>query len=145
MSERATHPIRTEPVIDRGAPVTGAGRLIILACSLVGVSIGFAIISPERSQPFILGLLAILAIIGVVTLFASAAGLIRIGNRPNDESFGKAAADSMEEGVLIADGKGRIVYANRAYGELTGAKSSRDIPSVERAFSGTADATEAIY
>ena len=23
MSERATHPIRTEPVIDRGAPVTG--------------------------------------------------------------------------------------------------------------------------
>jgi two-component system cell cycle sensor histidine kinase/response regulator CckA len=145
MSERATHPIRTEPVIDRGAPVTGAGRLIILACALVGVSIGFAIISPDRSEPFVLGLLVVLAVIGVVTLFASAAGLIRIGNRTNDESFGKAVADSMEEGVLIADRKGRIVYANAAYADLTGAQSARDIPSVERAFSANADATEAVY
>jgi two-component system cell cycle sensor histidine kinase/response regulator CckA len=145
MSDRATPSVRTEPVIDRGAAVSGLGRLIILAFALVGVSVGFSLIAPERGQPFVLGLLAILAMIGVVTLFASAAGLIRITGRTQDESFGRAVADAMEEGVLVTDRKGRIIYANRAYAELTGASSARDIASVERAFSGNADATEAIY
>jgi two-component system cell cycle sensor histidine kinase/response regulator CckA len=145
MSDRATSSARTEPVIDRTARMTGVGRLIVLAFALVGVSVGFTLIEPGRAQPFILGLLVILSVIGVVTLFAGAVGLIRLAGRGQDESVGKAFVDAMGEGVLLADPNGRIVYANRAYAELTGATGERDVPSVDRAFSGNADATEAIY
>jgi two-component system cell cycle sensor histidine kinase/response regulator CckA len=51
----------------------------------------------------------------------------------------------MNEGVLLTDLVGRIVYANGAYGELVGATDPKQVHSVERAFSGNADATEAIY
>ena len=145
MSDPASPSLRTDPIIDRGAPLTGIGRLIVLAFALVGTSIGFMIVSPDRAQPFVLGLLAILAVLGVASLFASAAGLVKFASGARDDSLGKAFADTMDEGILVSDSNARIVYANRAYAELTGAKSARDIPSVERAFSGNADATEAIY
>ena len=82
MSDRATQPVRPEPLIDRpGGRITGTGRLIVLAFGLVGVSIGFTLMSPDRAQPFVLGLLAMLAVIGVFTLFAGAIGLVRFGGR----------------------------------------------------------------
>ena len=145
MSDRATSTGSAEPAIDRTAGLTGVGRLIVLAFGLVGVSIGFTLIEPGRAQPFILGLLGILAVIGVVTLLAGAVGLLRFAGRGHDESVGKAFVDTMGEGVLLADRNGRIVYANRAYAELMGATSEREVPSVDRAFSGNADAMEAIY
>ena len=51
----------------------------------------------------------------------------------------------MNEGILILDRDGRIVYANRAYADLIGASGSSEVHSVEHAFSGNADAAEAIY
>ena len=145
MTDRATTPARVEPVIDRTERISGIGRLIVLAFGLVGVTIGFALIEPGRGEPFIIGLLGILSVIGVVTLLAGAIGLIRFAGRGQDESVGRAFVDAMGEGVLLADRNGRIVYANRAYADLMGATGERDVPSVDRAFSGNSDATEAIY
>ena len=129
MTDRATTPARVEPVIDRTERISGIGRLIVLAFGLVGVTIGFALIEPSRGQPFIIGLLGILSVIGVVTLLAGAIGLIRFAGRGQDESVGRAFVDAMGEGVLLADRNGRIIYANRAYADLMGATSERDVPS----------------
>jgi two-component system cell cycle sensor histidine kinase/response regulator CckA len=145
MSDRATTPSVRAPVIDRTERLTGIGRLIVLAFALVGVSVGFAFVDPERSEPIVIGLLAILSVIGVVALLAGTIGLLRFAGRGQEESIGKAFVDVMGEGVLLTDRTGRIVYANRAYGELTGAVAERDVPSVDRAFSGNPEATEAIY
>jgi two-component system cell cycle sensor histidine kinase/response regulator CckA len=145
MSDRANPSPRIEPVIDRTERIGGAGRLIVLAFGLVGVSIGFALIEPERALPFVLALLGLLAVVGVVTLFASAIGLIRVAGRGNDDSVGKAFVDAMGEGVLITERDGRILYANSAYAQLIGAANAAEVHSLERAFSANADATEAIY
>ena len=145
MSDRATTSLRTDPVIDRTTRISGVGRLIVLSCGLVGISIGFSLIEPGHAAPFIFGLLIVLSAIGVVTLLAGAVGIIRPVGRGQDESVSRTFIDAMSEGILLADSRGRIVYANRAYAELMGTASERDVPSVDRAFSGNADATEAIY
>ena len=121
MSDRATQPVRAEPLVDRPDRITGTGRLIVLAFGLVGVSIGLTLMSPDRAQPFVLGLLAILAVIGVITLLAGAIGLVRFGGRGTGDDLGKMFIDAMGEGVLITGRDGGIVYANRAYADLIGA------------------------
>ncbi len=100
---------------------------------------------PDRGGPFLLGLLGILAMVGVVALLGGAIGIIRFTARGQDDSVGKAFVDAMDEGIILTDLVGRIVYANRAYGDLIGASDAKEVHSVERAFSGNADATEAIY
>ncbi len=46
---------------------------------------------------------------------------------------------------LITDRKGRIIYANAAYGALTGATKATEIQSLETILSRNREATEAIY
>ena len=145
MSERATQPASIEPLVDRSQRIGGVGRLIVLAFGLVGISIGFALVSPDRAQPFVLGLLAILAVIGVITLLAGAIGLVRFAGRGQEDSLGKDVIDAMGEGLVVTGADGRIVYANRAYADLTGATEARDVRALERVFLGNADAAEAIY
>ena len=145
MSDRATQPVRPEPLIDRPGRITGTGRLIVLAFGLVGVSIGLMLMSPDPAQPFVLGLLAILAGIGVVTLLAGAIGLVRFGGRGPDDDLGKLFTDAMGEGVLITRSDSGIVYANHAYAELIGATDASQARTVERVMVGNPEAAEALY
>ena len=145
MSDRATHTARPAPLVDRPGRITGTGRLIILAFGLVGVSIGLTLLSPDQAQPFVLGLLAILAIIGVITLLASAIGLVRFGGRGADDDLGKMFTDAMGEGVLITSRDGGIIYANRAYAELIGATQAGEARALERVMVGSPEAAEALY
>jgi len=145
MSDRSTTTIRSEPVIDRTERITGVGRLLIVSFFLVGMSVGLAFIRPELAQPFLIGLLAVLAVLGVVALLGGAIGIIRFAGRNQDDGLGRAFIDGLSEGVLLVDRAGRIVYANRAYADLLGASSASDVHSVEHAFSANAEATEAIY
>ncbi|MBZ0228977.1 MAG: PAS domain-containing protein, partial [Bauldia sp.] len=132
-------------MIDRSGRITGAGRLIVVAFALVGAAVGFALVERDRSEPFILGLLGILAVIGVFTLLAAAIGLVRFRGRGQSAELTMDFLDSMGEGVLISDRAGRIVYANRAYADLIGAADEKEVRGVERVFAAEASATEAIY
>ncbi len=145
MSDRATQPVRAEPLVDRANRISGTGRLVILAFGLVGVSIGLTLMSPDRAQPFVLGLLAILAVIGVITLLASAIGLVRFGGRAPNDDLGKMFTDAMAEGVLITSRDGGIVYANRAYADLIGATEASEARALERVMVGNPEAAEALY
>ena len=145
MNERATDSVRADPVIDRSGGITPAGRLIILAFALAGVAVGFALVQRERAEPLMLGLLGVLAVIGVVTLLAAAIGLIRFAGRSQRIDLARDFIDSMSEGVVIADRSNRILYANRTYADLIGAASGRDVHAVERVFAGQTSAAEAIY
>jgi two-component system cell cycle sensor histidine kinase/response regulator CckA len=145
MSERASGPGPSEPIIDRSERLTGVGRLLVLACGLVGAALAFAILQRDSAEPFVLGLLGILAVIGVFTLFASAIGLLRFSGRAQGSDLGRAFMDSTGEGVLVADRDGRIIYANQTYADLTAAESEREVRAVERVFAGDPAASEVIY
>jgi len=145
MSEPVGGAVPSDPIIDKSERLTGVGRLLVLACGLVGAALAFAFLQRDSAEPFVLGLLGILAVIGVFTLFASAIGLLRLTGRSQDNELSRLFMDAMGDGVLVADKDGRIVYANRAYADLIGAESEREVRAVERLFAGDPAAGEAIY
>jgi two-component system cell cycle sensor histidine kinase/response regulator CckA len=51
----------------------------------------------------------------------------------------------MGQGLLVADGKGRVIYANRAYAAMTGAASAADLKTVEALLSDVPEASATIY
>ncbi|MFO1185889.1 MAG: PAS domain-containing protein [Bauldia sp.] len=133
------------PAFDRSERIGGIGRLLILSCGLVGAAIAFALIGRDEAQPFVLGLLGILAMVGVFTLFAGAIGLLRLSGRNESSPLAKALVDSMGEGLLATDREGRIVFANAAYAALIGAQTQRDLRGVDRALAGDPSAAEVTY
>ncbi|AXS41197.1 response regulator [Breoghania sp. L-A4] len=134
-----------EPVIDRSERSGSIGLLVLLGLGLVAAAGGLAFMSREQAEPYVLGLLGLLAVVGVFCLFAAAIGLLRFASRQPGNPLAQAFLDSHESGALITDSSGRIIYANQAYAELTGAASAADVRAVERVFSSDPDAADAIY
>src|SRR4051812_21840434 len=145
MIDRAHDIMRSVPMVDHSARVSSVGRLIVAASTLVAVVIALLLIQRSMSGPFLLGLLLILAIIGVIALFGGAIGLFGLAGRGHGQTMTRAFVDAAPEGVLVTDRDGRIIYANRAYADLMGAANERDVRAIERLFSGDASAAEAIY
>ena len=118
--------------------------VLLLALGLVAVGGGLVLIGGERSEPYILVLLAVLGMIGVFSLFAAAAGILRIAGDDGNHVL-KSVADGATDGICVTDPKGRIVYANASYRALTKAVDADDIRPVERAFIGDPEVSEAVY
>jgi two-component system cell cycle sensor histidine kinase/response regulator CckA len=118
--------------------------VLLLALGLVAAAGGLVLIGNDRSEPYILVLLAVLGMIGVFSLFAAAAGILRIAGDDANHIL-KSVTDSATDGICVTDGRGRIVYANSAYRTLTKAVDADDIRPVERAFIGDPDVSEAVY
>jgi two-component system, cell cycle sensor histidine kinase and response regulator CckA len=138
----------TEPGIE---PQTRGGRgqgsllwLLALALALIGAAVVLSIMRREAAEPFVLILLAGLAVAGVVSLFAIALGILRIGDVQKNDLLSSVFA-SMPDGSLITSGDGRVLFANDVYRELTGAKDTDAPSNVERAFAAHPDASEPIY
>lgn len=134
------------PMINRPERSGNIGLLIGLALVLAGAAAAFAVMDRAVAQPFILALLGILAVVGVFCLFAGAIGFLRLSARPGEANpLASAFVDTLEDGALITDMDGRLVYANKAYADLTGADTAADVRVVERVFSSDPDATDAIF
>jgi len=131
--------------IDRSDKPGHIGIILLVAGLLVGAAIALGFIAREWAQPLILGLLALLSVVGVFGLFAFAIGLIQFSGRAARNDLTKAVVDSAEDGIVVTESENRIVYANEAYLTLAGARGASDIRPVERLFTGRADVSEAIY
>src|SRR5579871_6295802 len=107
---------------------------MIVAAALVLMTIGRA-----QAQPYILGLLALLAMIGLFNLFAFAAGIIRFADRSVDDPVIRRIADLAVDGIAVTDPRGHVTYCNAAYLALTGASHPHEVRPVERAFIGNPD------
>ena len=90
-------------------------------------------------------LLAVLAMVGLFTLFAFAAGIIRFADRTADNPLIGRIADHAFDGIAVTDPRGHVVYANAAYLTLTGATTPQDVRPVERVFIGNPDVSEAVF
>ncbi|WP_417680449.1 cell cycle histidine kinase CckA [Roseibium sp.] len=134
-----------EPMIDRPERSGNIWLLIVLALVLVGAAAGFAVMDKAQAQPFVLGLLGILAVVGVFCLFAGAIGFLKLSSRQSGSPIASAFLNTLGDGALITDTEGRLIYANQAYADLTGAEAAADVRAMERVFSSDPDAADAIF
>ena len=133
--------------VDRsaGAARTGSVILVLLvAALLVGAAAAFVVLGRGSAEPYILVFLAVLATVGVFSLFALASGILRLPAAGPANPLIKTVVDEAFDGILVTDGDGRVIYANAAYLDLIDADANEMRP-VERVFIGDADASEAIY
>ncbi|MCV3241424.1 cell cycle histidine kinase CckA [Mesorhizobium sp. ZC-5] len=133
------------PIVDQNMRPGVITRLIIFIVVLTGSAIVFGIFRERLGDPFLLGMLGILAMIGVGYLFTTAIGFVQIAPRSTADELSKSFVDSMSQGLIVTDTKGRIIYANRAYATMTGATSAADVKTVEGLLSDIAEASPVIY
>jgi two-component system cell cycle sensor histidine kinase/response regulator CckA len=149
-SAASTSTARVRKAVDRsaGAGAARAGSVILVlavAAMLVAAATAIVLLGRNNAEPYILGLLAVLATIGVFALFAFASGIMGLSNREPASPLIKSVIDEAVDGVLVTDNAGRVIYANAAYLDLIDAVDVGDMRPVERVFIGDADASEAIY
>jgi two-component system cell cycle sensor histidine kinase/response regulator CckA len=119
--------------------------VLLVAGAIVAVAVALTTIGRAQAQPYILGLLALLAMVGLFNLFAFAAGIIRFTDRSTDDPVVRRIADLAYDGIAVTDPRGHVAYSNAAYLALTGAASPHDVRPVERVFIGNPDVSEAVF
>ncbi|MGJ5181367.1 cell cycle histidine kinase CckA [Bradyrhizobium oligotrophicum] len=119
--------------------------ILLVAFGLVAVAIALMTIGRAQAQPYILGLLSLLATVGLFNLFAFAAGIVRFADRATDDPVMNAIADHALDGLAVTDPRGHVVYANAAYLGMTGAATAQEARPVERVFIGNPDVSEAVF
>ena len=136
-------------VIDRsqtGGRGGSIGMVLLVAIALVGAAVGLLLVGRGNAGPYILGLLAFLAMAGVFSLFALATGILRVAGKDTGASpMLKMVVDDAVDGLLVTDPRGRIIYANATYLSLVEDTDPNDVRPVERAFIGDPDVSEAVY
>ena len=134
--------------VDRSANTARTGSVVLVllvAGMLVAAAAGIVVLGPSAAEPYILGFLAVLATVGVFSLFALASGILRLPAAEASSPLIKAVVDDAVDGLVVTDGDGRVLYANAAYLDLIDAADVNDMRPVERVFIDDADASEAIY
>ncbi len=131
--------------VDRADRSGSTTMVLAVALVLVGAALFFLTIGRENAYPYVIGLLAILSVVGVFSLFAYAAGILRFATEESRNDFTKAMVDSTPDAAVVTEPAGRVLYANPSYLELTGASGEQDVRGVERAFSNAPEVSEAIY
>ena len=132
------------PIIDQNSRPGTIVRLIVFIVVLTGSAVVFSIFRERLGDPFLLGMLGVLAMIGVGYLFATAIGFVQIAPRSTSDAVSKAFVDSMRHGLIVTDARSRIVYANRAYADMTGAASAAEIKTAEGLLGDNPEASSVI-
>ncbi|MFB2552112.1 cell cycle histidine kinase CckA [Ensifer soli] len=133
------------PIVDRGTRPGTVLRIILLAIVLTGSALAFVVFKDQLESEVVLGILGVLAMAGIFFLVSSVIGFIEVMPQSRPDDLGRAFLDSHADGMLVTDRKGRIVYANAAYGALTGAAGAAEVQSLEAVLSRNREATEAVY
>ncbi|MGY3616427.1 two-component system cell cycle sensor histidine kinase/response regulator CckA [Bradyrhizobium sp. USDA 10063] len=147
MTAETDHNPPAEPFVAHEPPRRSGSIILVLlvAAGLVAVAIALMTIGRAQAQPYILGVLALLAMVGLFSLFAFAAGIIRFSDRSTDDPVMGRIANHAYDGLAVTDSHGHVVYSNAAYLALTGASSPQEVRPVERVFIGNPDVSEAVF
>ncbi|MGL4489354.1 MAG: cell cycle histidine kinase CckA [Rhizobiaceae bacterium] len=130
-------------VIDQETRAGDVVRLLALGITLMASAALFFVFGARLGEAFRLGLLGIFAMVGMFYLFASVIGIIRIAPRSTNNEMSRELLDSSSEGTLVSDERGRIVYANKAYADISGANGPNEVRSLESILNAYPEAYEA--
>src|SRR6516165_7558776 len=126
-------------------PSGSIGLVLLLALALIAAAGGFLYIGRANAEPYILVVLALLATIGVFLLFALAAGVLRVPAWEAASPLLRTVVEGANDGILVTDWNGRVLYANPAYRDLIGVSGRADIRPIERVFMGDPGVSESVY
>jgi len=144
MAKEARGDFYPVPIVDQSTRPGAIARLIVFIVVLTGAAIVFGIFRERLGDPFLLGMLGVLAMIGVGYLFATAIGFVQIAPRSRTDELSKSFVDSMSQGLVVTDAKSRVIYANRAYADMTGASGVSDLKTIEALLSDVPEASSTI-
>src|SRR4051812_28167940 len=125
-----THVTNGGLAIDRSERPGYVGLLLALGAVFVAAFAGLSFVSNEQAQPMILGLLAVLAMIGVFFVFGIAIGAVRLAGAGARNDLTKILADTAADALLVVEDSGRVIYANESYLKLAGAEKGVEIRTV---------------
>jgi len=131
--------------VDRLDKAASPGRVLILALVLIMLAVVFSFLPQDVAAPLMMGLLGLLALIGVFSIFGFAINLLQFAGQSTRNDLTKLMADTSGDALLVTSSDGQVLYANEAYMTLSGAHNVADIRTVERLFSGTPEVSEAVY
>jgi two-component system cell cycle sensor histidine kinase/response regulator CckA len=115
--------------------------VLLVAAGLILAAAGLMLVGGS----YVMFLLALLGTIGVFSLFALAAGVLRLSGREASDSMLEHVFEEAQEGIVVTDAGGRVLYANAAYRALAGATGMQDARPIERVFVSNPDVSEIIY
>ncbi|WP_299862485.1 response regulator [uncultured Hoeflea sp.] len=138
----AGHPA---PLVDRSAKPRSVSRLIFLALVMIGASVVFFLFKDKLNSDVMLGILGVLAVVGIFFLVSTVIGFVTIMPKTTTDPLARAFIDTHPEGTLVTDEKDRVIYANQAYGALTGSTKAADVQSIEALLSRHRESSEAVY
>ncbi len=98
--------------LDRSQRGGSIGLVLVIAIALVGAAVGLLQVGRGNTSLYILILLAVLGTIGVFSLFALAAGILRFAGQDSGNPMIRGLVDGAFDGILVTDSSGRVVYAN---------------------------------
>jgi two-component system cell cycle sensor histidine kinase/response regulator CckA len=147
MTSGTDNDLAQEPMTVHDAGRRGGSIVLVLlvAGAIIAAAVAFMTLGRAQAQPYILASLALLAMVGLFTLFAFAAGIVRFADRVADDPIMRLIADHAFDGLAVTDSRGHVVYANTSYLALTGAETAQDVRPVERVFIGNPDVSEAVF
>jgi two-component system cell cycle sensor histidine kinase/response regulator CckA len=134
-----------EPLVDRGARGGTVIRILLLALVLIGVAIAFVFFQQALDNEIVLGLLGVLAMVGIFFMVSSIIGFVEVMPQSRSDELARGYLGTHPDGILVTDSRGRIVYANAAYGRLTGASKGSNVQALEPLLSRNRESSEALY
>ncbi|MEM6462055.1 MAG: response regulator [Pseudomonadota bacterium] len=133
------------PIIDQHSKPGTVARLIVLAVVLIGAAVAFIYLEGRVNTDLGLGLLGMLAMVGIFYLVSTVIGFVQLMPRGGGDVLSRLFIDGHPEGTVVTDRKGRVIYANRTYAELIGVDEPSDVLSIEAIMSNDSQAAEAVY
>jgi two-component system, cell cycle sensor histidine kinase and response regulator CckA len=115
--------------------------VLLVAAGLIAAAAGLMLVGGS----YVMFLLAVLGTIGVFSLFALAAGVLRLSGREASDSVLEHLFEHAQEGIVVTDAGGRVLFANAAYRAIAGATGMHDVRPIERVFVGDPDVSEIVY
>ncbi|MBW8322341.1 MAG: response regulator [Rhizobium sp.] len=133
------------PLVDHATRSGTALRVILLAFVLLAAAVGFVVFRGQLDNEIVLGLLGILAMMGIFFIVAAVIGFVEVMPQSHSDTLARSFLASQPDGILITDADGRVIYANGAYGRMTGAKKATEVQSLEALLSRYRESSEALY
>jgi two-component system cell cycle sensor histidine kinase/response regulator CckA len=145
MRQRTAIELQPNPFVPINAGAGGSSILPAIAAIAAGGAVVAALIASGVGQPLLALAVAALATVGLFSLLAFASGYVRLGQRMPVNDLVKAAADSLDHGLMIASREGEGIYANAEFESLVGRSDEDRMGALQELLTGEPQASAALF